>query len=255
MKSYHPKDVLCDKMKFESWLKLRLEIATKASQSCMHLKTITKRNRSTNMIINSNKYESAKDKIRNLIEMEIGSRWQSGKVLAPEQYGDGGTARSWDPTAQKIKMEMIRIRITIRLRLIIMTIMTMVLTKIIMMMILTQQIWWDGLVMRSPPLLRRSGWWWGDNDGNDQNQDNDCDDQHHDSNYHQLQVIRQSGHKIPAAQMIRSTIFMIMMMMRERVPIWLENCHFQQQVGWGTWLDNADQDDKLWWSLWWSSSI
>ena len=43
---------------------------------------------------NSNKYESSKDKIRNLIEMEIGSRWQSGKVLAPEQYGDGGTAQS-----------------------------------------------------------------------------------------------------------------------------------------------------------------
>ena len=54
----------------------------------------TKRNRSTNTIINLKKYESAKDKIRNLIEMEIGSRWQSGKVLAPEQYGDGGTAWS-----------------------------------------------------------------------------------------------------------------------------------------------------------------
>ena len=58
------------------------------------LKKITKIKRSTNTIIDSNKYESSKDKIRNLIEMEIGSRWQSGKVLAPEQYGDGGTAWS-----------------------------------------------------------------------------------------------------------------------------------------------------------------
>ena len=51
--------------------------------------------------MNSNKYDSAKDKIRNLIEMEIGSRWQSGKVLAPEQYGDGGTAWSWDPACSE----------------------------------------------------------------------------------------------------------------------------------------------------------
>ena len=56
--------------------------------------TITKRIGQKKTIINSNKYKSAKDKIRNLIEMEIGSRWQSGKVLAPEQYGDGGTAWS-----------------------------------------------------------------------------------------------------------------------------------------------------------------
>ena len=33
--------------------------------------------------------------------MEIGSRWQSGKVLAPEQYGDGGTAWSWDPACSE----------------------------------------------------------------------------------------------------------------------------------------------------------